>query len=100
MPKSVGLKRRNKHSAEVQSVRVGRLWRWVVWGGSVQGTATPSGWVTAQGVLWGVLPGVSCDMQAAVFVGQDAGVAPTPPFDSLQEEHLKAIKAQNKASAE
>jgi len=33
--------------------------------------------------------------QKSVAACQEAGVAPAPPFDSLQEEHLKAIKTQN-----
>lgn len=39
-------------------------------------------------------------LQKSAAACQEAGVAPAPPFDSLQEEHLKVIKTQNKASAE
>lgn len=62
-----------------------------------------------QGVLWGPSQGspAPCGLlcllaisQKSAAACQEAGVAPAPPFDSLQEEHLKAIKTQNTKQSE
>lgn len=61
------------------------------------------------GVLWGPSQGSppTCGLLCLLVISQksaaacqEAGVAPAPPFDSLQEEHLKAIKTQNTKQSE
>lgn len=55
---------------------VGRLWRWVIWGdwcrAQLLWPPRARGCGMARGGLLGVLPGVSRNVRAAVFVGHIA----------------------------
>lgn len=82
-------------------------------GGLVQDKVILASWGEwlghGQGVLWGPSQGspAPCRLlcllaisQKSAAACQEAGVAPASPFDSLQEEHLKAIKTQTTKQSE
>lgn len=72
-------------------------------GGSGQSMAPPtrvSGWCweTDPGEAWGLRWGLVV-LQTSAAACQQAGVAPAPPSDPLQEEHLKTSKTPSTKQA-